>query len=118
MIPDLTKFQEYLNNPNSSLPKLVNSIGFDLKDAGTAVRAGGIKFTWHLPTKTDLGLPAEFYTSRGFNPRIYNNVVWTIDESGASQVIPGGVAKYMALDSYPITNAVFYANCSLKVFFV
>ena len=119
-IPDLSGYINYLRKPDSSLPSLRDSTEFrdQLVNAGRAVRAGGIKFTWHLPTKTDLAMPAEFYTSRGFNPKVYNSEVWTTDEHGVSMNRPGGQAVDISLMTNPRANAVFYADCHLKVFFV
>ena len=63
-------------------------------------------------------MPAEFYTSRGFNPKVYNSEVWTTDEHGVSMNRPGGQAVDISLMTNPRANAVFYADCHLKVFFV
>ena len=118
-IPDLFASQAYLNNPYHS-PNLIHTSSewkAELVNAGKAIRASGVFFTWHVPTKTDLGLPAEFYTSRGFNPTVYNSLVWTIDAHGVSQNTPGGEAVWMT-NAKNRANAVFYANCKRNDFFV
>lgn len=96
-----------------------------LKNVGNSIKKvleglpSYLNFKFQIPTKTDLAGGAEFYVARGFNPSVYEDHVWTRDDSGISKITPGGDAIYMTLNYKPNGKAVYYVQMRNKqAFFI